>query len=134
MTDQTRSIPQNFTVPDRFMVWHSNPNLSHVGTWSIERYPEEAVEAVRADTIPALLAAARANVQRELFSAWIRRDLTQADFNTPAPEPVQEAATVLPSGKWCECGLPHETGGPCWECRIQVAGPVRTPTTEKRES
>ena len=25
--------------------------------------------------------------------------------------------TDLPKGKWCECGYPHETGGPCWECR-----------------
>ena len=76
MTDQNHSIPQHFTVPSRFMVWHSMPNLSHIGTWSTERYPEEAVEAVRADTIPALLAEARAEGQRELFSAWIRRDGT----------------------------------------------------------
>ena len=25
----------------------------------------------------------------------------------------------LPAGKWCACGFPHETGGPCWECRAQ---------------
>jgi hypothetical protein len=24
---------------------------------------------------------------------------------------------VIPRGKWCRCGFPHETGGPCWECR-----------------
>ena len=23
----------------------------------------------------------------------------------------------LPKGKWCACGYPHESGGPCWECR-----------------
>jgi len=21
------------------------------------------------------------------------------------------------NGQWCKCGMPHETGGPCWECR-----------------
>lgn len=25
----------------------------------------------------------------------------------------------LPKGKWCACGFPHETGGPCWECRMR---------------
>jgi hypothetical protein len=25
----------------------------------------------------------------------------------------------LPDGKWCKCGMPHETGGPCWECRAE---------------
>ena len=43
--------------------------------------------------------------------------ILHAIIDTPAPDQVQEAAKVLPSGKWCECGLPHETGGPCWECR-----------------
>ncbi len=28
--------------------------------------------------------------------------------------------TPLPKGKWCTCGIPHETGGPCWECRDGV--------------
>jgi len=23
------------------------------------------------------------------------------------------------AGKWCKCGFPHETGGPCWECRLR---------------
>ena len=27
----------------------------------------------------------------------------------------------LPKGKWCACGLPHETGGPCWECRAYAS-------------
>lgn len=52
-------------IPERFMVWHSMPNLSHIGTWATERYPEEAVEAVRADLIPAMLAEARAEGRRE---------------------------------------------------------------------
>ena len=28
-----------------------------------------------------------------------------------------EAPERIPAGKWCKCGFPHETGGPCWECR-----------------
>lgn len=29
------------------------------------------------------------------------------------------AIHALPSGKWCKCGYPHETGGPCGECRTR---------------
>lgn len=51
----TKSIPQDFTIPERFMVWHSMPGLSHIGTWATQRFPEEAVEAVRADIHQAAL-------------------------------------------------------------------------------
>ena len=43
---------------------------------------------------------------------------------TEAPTPavtVQEAAK-LPYGAYCACGLPHITGGPCWECRAIAGG------------
>ena len=36
--------------------------------------------------------------------------------------------TDLPKGKWCECGYPHETGGPCWECR---ASKLETDMTDR---
>jgi len=37
--------------------------------------------------------------------------------NDGAYRAEQAAIHRLPSGKWCNCGYPHETGGPCWECR-----------------
>lgn len=38
----------------------------------------------------------------------------------------RNALGLLPRGKWCACGFPHETGGPCWECR------ARTPRQKER--
>jgi len=45
-------------------------------------------------------------------------------LRTQAPAVPAEPAqvTAIPHGKWCACGYPHETGGPCWECRA-IAGP-----------
>jgi len=101
-----------------------------LGEWiEVESNVAEMVSAwnTRSDTIPAMLAAARAEGAKgaariaDGYGACAvdveMRDEILALIDTPAPDPVQEAVTVLPSGKWCECGLPHETGGPCWECR-----------------
>ena len=36
-------------LPNRVMVWHSNPALDHTGTWATTRYPDNAVVYVPED-------------------------------------------------------------------------------------
>lgn len=36
-------------LPDEIMVWRSNPNLPHIGTWATTRYPADAVAYERAE-------------------------------------------------------------------------------------
>lgn len=60
------------------------------------------------------------------WSAWqkeqgcedlIRYDCMEAFLRALSSEQPQEPPKTLPNGKWCKCGFPHETGGPCWECK-----------------
>ena len=52
--------------------------------------------------------------------------ITQSEDRDPnlreIPADTPAKASSLPAGKWCACGFPHETGGPCWECRAIAGG------------
>lgn len=55
--------------------------------------------------------------QSDLLDYAVAAIRSLIDQPAPSFDLVADAAMVLPPGKWCACGLPHETGGPCWECR-----------------
>ncbi|MGK7653194.1 hypothetical protein ACSQ76_12485 [Roseovarius sp. B08] len=38
-------------LPAEIMVWHSTPNLTHIGTWATTRYPDHAVGYVRKERL-----------------------------------------------------------------------------------
>lgn len=45
MTDHT------FPLPDSVMIWLSNPEICHAGTWATTRYPEDAQRYVAAGAV-----------------------------------------------------------------------------------
>lgn len=45
--------------PCEIMVWVSNPDLQHVGTWATTRYPDDARAYVAKEIFDAVLAAAQ---------------------------------------------------------------------------
>lgn len=61
-------------LPAEIMVWKSNPNLGHVGTWATTRYPEEAVAYVPRPAEPAQAAQVDAN-QRRADAATLLLDM-----------------------------------------------------------
>jgi hypothetical protein len=69
-------------IPERFMVWHAWPKLSHAGTWATTRYPEAAVEAVRGDVYEAEVAAARREARREALREAVWKVPADADEGT----------------------------------------------------
>ena len=78
-------------LPDEIMVWRSNPNLPHLGTWATTRYPAEAVAYVTAATITQLRA--------DLDAANERADILRADREAAvrmwqASEQEREAAVA----------------------------------------
>lgn len=49
MTDETTKLP----LPREVMIWKSNPEMTHVGSWATTRYPEGAQRYVSTDALEA---------------------------------------------------------------------------------
>jgi hypothetical protein len=60
----------------------------------------------------------------KLAEMWDKQSDPEFMTPTPATSPDDLVNAALPKGKWCDCGLPHETGGPCWECRAAATDPA----------
>jgi len=49
--DMSADERASFPLPHEVMIWFSNPDLCHIGTWATIRYPEEAQRYVAAGAV-----------------------------------------------------------------------------------
>ncbi|MCV2877574.1 hypothetical protein OE699_01810 [Sedimentimonas flavescens] len=86
-------------LPDSVMIWHSNPELTHLGTWATTRYPEEAVEYVPKDAFgPA---------SQLISDAWAEAQKAMRNFPQPnyvISKVAEEAGEVVKAAIHCAEG------------------------------